>query len=377
MKDVRLDAWQWVAILFSTWAGSLVFAALGVAIGYVATADVARPISMLCYFVLAMLGGLWVPITTFPMGPGHRRAGCPAAVRGARPVDRVGQAPHAKDIGLLSATCCSSPARPPGCTARTPGRREAHERAGREESGHGDTRHGDAPGPTTRCPGRCPEQRPGDGVPASGGRTAPTTCPSSERPADPQAGAHQADMGRDLAAVPRRSPVSDLGPAATPRPSSPGRARAGRLRRDLPRPGLPPHPLAAAEPGSTGRAGRADLLAAVLSFIAGEDWLVLFVYLAVACGAALPGRQALLRWWHRAPRAAGPASGPATLVGRCTRRWSSPPLLGGFGMMGVKQRSAQCVSCARPGPRWRTWRPPRSGCGWPATCTTCSATPSR
>jgi ABC-2 type transport system permease protein len=102
VKGVRLDAWQWVAILVSTWAGSLVFAALGVAIGYVATADVARPISMLCYFVLAMLGGLWVPFTTFPHWlqtladylPGRPYAALGQSIE-------FGDAPHAKDITIL------------------------------------------------------------------------------------------------------------------------------------------------------------------------------------------------------------------------------------------------------------------------------------
>jgi ABC-2 type transport system permease protein len=102
VKGVRLDAWQWIAIAFSTWAGSMVFAALGVAIGYVATADVARPLSMLCYFVLAMLGGLWVPFTTFPHWlrtlasylPGRAYAALGQSIE-------FGDAPHAKDITVL------------------------------------------------------------------------------------------------------------------------------------------------------------------------------------------------------------------------------------------------------------------------------------
>jgi ABC-2 type transport system permease protein len=43
-ENVRLAAWQWAGILLTSWAGSFVFAALGVAIGYMATADTARPI---------------------------------------------------------------------------------------------------------------------------------------------------------------------------------------------------------------------------------------------------------------------------------------------------------------------------------------------
>jgi len=102
VKDVRLDAWQWVAIAFATWAGSMVFAALGVAIGYVATADVARPISMLCYFGLALLGGLWVPIYNFPkwvQNAADYLPGRPYAALGQS--IELGDAPHARDIAVL------------------------------------------------------------------------------------------------------------------------------------------------------------------------------------------------------------------------------------------------------------------------------------
>jgi ABC-2 type transport system permease protein len=102
VKGVRLDAWQWVALAFATWAGSLVFAALGVAIGYVSTADVARPVSMLCYFVLAMLGGLWVPFTVFPdwlQNLADYLPGRPYAALGQS--IELGDSPQAKDIAVL------------------------------------------------------------------------------------------------------------------------------------------------------------------------------------------------------------------------------------------------------------------------------------
>lgn len=102
VKGVRLDAWQWVAIAFSTWAGSLVFAALGVAIGYVATADAARPISMISYFALAGLGGLWIPFSNFP----HTLQQVLDYLPG-RPYAAIGQslefgdAPHIRDVAVL------------------------------------------------------------------------------------------------------------------------------------------------------------------------------------------------------------------------------------------------------------------------------------
>ncbi|MFE2425218.1 ABC transporter permease [Streptomyces sp. NPDC059373] len=103
VKQVRLDAWQWAGILLCSWAGSFVFAALGVAIGYVATADVARPIAMIAYFVLAALGGLWAPFTLFPDWLQTVAEYLPA-----RPYAALGQAiefgsaPHLKDIAVLA-----------------------------------------------------------------------------------------------------------------------------------------------------------------------------------------------------------------------------------------------------------------------------------
>ncbi|MCD7439066.1 ABC transporter permease [Streptomyces lincolnensis] len=102
VKDVRLDAWQWLALTGAIWAGSLVFAALGVAIGYLASGDAVRPITMITYFGLSILGGLWMPTTTFPTWlqdiakwvPTHAYAALGQAIEQS-------QAPHAKDIVVL------------------------------------------------------------------------------------------------------------------------------------------------------------------------------------------------------------------------------------------------------------------------------------
>ncbi|MFD9207986.1 ABC transporter permease [Streptomyces sioyaensis] len=103
VKGVRLEAWQWLAIAVGTWLGSFVFAALGVAIGYLATGDAVRPLSMLCYFGLAFLGGLWMPLTFLPQWaqnvaewlPTHAYAALGTAVE-------AGGAPHGKDIAILA-----------------------------------------------------------------------------------------------------------------------------------------------------------------------------------------------------------------------------------------------------------------------------------
>ncbi|WP_069768196.1 MULTISPECIES: ABC transporter permease [unclassified Streptomyces] len=104
LKDVRLDAWQWAALTAAIWAGSLVFAALGVAIGYLADGDAVRPITMITYFGLSILGGLWWPTATFPgwlrdiaeWAPTHAYAALGQAIEQS-------QAPHAKDIAILVA----------------------------------------------------------------------------------------------------------------------------------------------------------------------------------------------------------------------------------------------------------------------------------
>jgi ABC-2 type transport system permease protein len=102
-KGVRLDVWQWGALTFSIWAGSLVFAALGVAIGYIASGDAVRPLTMLIYFALSILGGLWMPFTIFPNWlqniakwlPTHAYTALGQAIE-------VGHAPHLTDVALLA-----------------------------------------------------------------------------------------------------------------------------------------------------------------------------------------------------------------------------------------------------------------------------------
>lgn len=103
-KDVRFDAWQWLALTGAIWAGSLCFAALGVAIGYLASGDAVRPITMITYFGLSILGGLWMPTTSFPGWlqdiaewlPTHAYAALGQAIE-------LGGAPEARDVALLVA----------------------------------------------------------------------------------------------------------------------------------------------------------------------------------------------------------------------------------------------------------------------------------
>jgi ABC-2 type transport system permease protein len=102
-KGVRLDSWQWIALTAVIWAGSIVFAALGVALGYVVSGDAVRPVTMIVYFGLSILGGLWMPATLYPQWlqniaewlPTHAYAALGQAIE-------LGGAPHAKDVAILA-----------------------------------------------------------------------------------------------------------------------------------------------------------------------------------------------------------------------------------------------------------------------------------
>ena len=82
--------------------GSLVFAALGVAVGYIASGDAVRPVTMMLYLGLSILGGLWMPTTVYPQWlqniaewlPTHAYAGLGQAIE-------LGNSPHLKDIAIL------------------------------------------------------------------------------------------------------------------------------------------------------------------------------------------------------------------------------------------------------------------------------------
>ncbi|MDF3291984.1 ABC transporter permease [Streptomyces silvisoli] len=104
VKGVHLQAWQWAALTFAIWAGSMVFAALGVAIGYMASGDAVRPITMITYFALSILGGLWMPSTVFPQWLQNIAKWLPTyAYAGLGHAIEQGNAPHLRDISLLVA----------------------------------------------------------------------------------------------------------------------------------------------------------------------------------------------------------------------------------------------------------------------------------
>ncbi|MFF2507097.1 ABC transporter permease [Streptomyces sp. NPDC058067] len=66
VNGVRLDVWQWAAIAVLLWLGSIPFTLLGLGNGYRLTAQTTGVANMVCNLGLAVLGGLWFPITLFP-----------------------------------------------------------------------------------------------------------------------------------------------------------------------------------------------------------------------------------------------------------------------------------------------------------------------
>jgi len=60
---VHLPAWQWPVIAVTIWFGSTIFAALAVAVGYRFPPDQVQPVTLIIYFVFAILGGLWFPLS--------------------------------------------------------------------------------------------------------------------------------------------------------------------------------------------------------------------------------------------------------------------------------------------------------------------------
>jgi ABC-2 type transport system permease protein len=64
--DVRLKASVWVLVFLGSWLSALPFAALGLLIGYLARPDSIQQVSGLLSFLLALFGGLWLPIDQMP-----------------------------------------------------------------------------------------------------------------------------------------------------------------------------------------------------------------------------------------------------------------------------------------------------------------------
>lgn len=62
----RLAPGTWILVAVVLVVVSLPFAALGVAVGYLFSTEVAQGITLALYLGLALLGGLWIPLAMFP-----------------------------------------------------------------------------------------------------------------------------------------------------------------------------------------------------------------------------------------------------------------------------------------------------------------------
>jgi ABC-2 type transport system permease protein len=66
INGVRLTAGQWLLVVPALWLGAAPFVLLGLGIGYLCSAQTVQPANFLAYFGFSLLGGLWLPIQTFP-----------------------------------------------------------------------------------------------------------------------------------------------------------------------------------------------------------------------------------------------------------------------------------------------------------------------
>ncbi|MFE9769518.1 ABC transporter permease [Streptomyces sp. NPDC005808] len=65
-NGVRLEFWQWIVLTLLLWVGSLPFTMLGIANGYQLSSQTTNVTNIVCNLVLALVGGLWFPISEFP-----------------------------------------------------------------------------------------------------------------------------------------------------------------------------------------------------------------------------------------------------------------------------------------------------------------------
>jgi ABC-2 type transport system permease protein len=63
---VSLPMDRWALLVLVMWLGTIPFALLGLAIGYLLPPQLAQPASFLSFFCLSVLGGLLVPVALFP-----------------------------------------------------------------------------------------------------------------------------------------------------------------------------------------------------------------------------------------------------------------------------------------------------------------------
>jgi len=60
---VQLPLWKWIVCALAIWIGTLIFAALAVALGYKLDPDSVQPVAIVVFFFFSIFGGLWFPLS--------------------------------------------------------------------------------------------------------------------------------------------------------------------------------------------------------------------------------------------------------------------------------------------------------------------------
>jgi ABC-2 type transport system permease protein len=66
VEGVSLDATGWLRVVLGTWLAVIPFALIGLLIGQIGTPETMQPIMSITMIVMAMLGGIFIPIDTMP-----------------------------------------------------------------------------------------------------------------------------------------------------------------------------------------------------------------------------------------------------------------------------------------------------------------------
>jgi ABC-2 type transport system permease protein len=61
--DVQMPIWKWIVCALAIWVGTLIFAALAVALGYKLDPDSVQPVTIVVFFFFSIFGGLWFPLS--------------------------------------------------------------------------------------------------------------------------------------------------------------------------------------------------------------------------------------------------------------------------------------------------------------------------
>ena len=60
---VQMPIWKWIVCALAIWVGTLIFAALAVALGYKLDPDSVQPVTIVVFFFFSIFGGLWFPLS--------------------------------------------------------------------------------------------------------------------------------------------------------------------------------------------------------------------------------------------------------------------------------------------------------------------------